>query len=235
MVSLSIYSLSKYGKNVLSYTCYIIFAIVNLSLLQSSCHKFYLNFRINCFCHFTDMLGLNRNEKVLCCNCGIRTTNRNIVRQKTKCSIGTLHWTKCPNLSATSQADLNYHMAEKHPRQRANNTYKCKICLEEFSPFYATRENRSSQHGNPIRTSSLDMDTLLEDIHGVGLKEEPNFCNHFLVDSELEKGRHSVINFAMSSLSNSFFNENMDHVFNQLKCAAKVNLAFGFVPKNLDD
>ena len=31
-----------------------------------------------------------------------------------------------------------------------------------------------------------------------------------------------------------FLNENLDHVFSQLKCVAKVNLAFGFVLKNFE-
>ena len=38
----------------------------------------------------------------------------------------------------------------------------------------------------------------------------------------------------MSSFNIAFLNENLDHVFSQLKCAAKVNLAFGFVLKNFE-
>ena len=79
------------------------------------------------------------------------------------------------------------------------------------------------------------MDTLLEDIDDVELIEKPNSCNHFFVDSELEKGRHCVLNFAMSSFNNSFLNEKWDHVFNKPKCAAKINLAFEFVLKNIED
>ena len=67
------------------------------------------------------------------------------------------------------------------------------------------------------------------------LKEELRACQHFLVDSELEKGRHRVFNFAMSFFDNSLINNKLDLVFNGLKCAAKVNLAFGFVLKNVED
>ena len=65
--------------------------------------------------------------------------------------------------------------------------------------------------------------------------KELNFYNHFLVDSELEKGRHCALNFANSSFNNSFLNEELDHVFNQLESTAKVNLAFGFVVKNIEN
>ena len=79
------------------------------------------------------------------------------------------------------------------------------------------------------------MDTLSEYIDDAELKNELISCNHFLEDSELEKGRHGVFNFAISSFNNSFLNDKVDHVFNQLKCLTKVNLAFGFVLKNIED
>ena len=68
----------------------------------------------------------------------------------------------------------------------------------------------------------------------IELKEEPNSCNHFVVDSELQKGRQCLFNFAKSSFKMSFPIEKLDHVFNQLNCAAKTNIAFGFVLKNLE-
>ena len=86
----------------------------------------------------------------------------------------------------TFQADLNYDNAKKHPIVRAKNT-KCKICLEEFSGFYALRKHRNSQHGIAIKISNLDMDNLAENIDDADLKEELTSCNQFLVDSELEK------------------------------------------------
>ena len=175
------------------------------------------------------------NEKVKCENCGPQSAKPNLARHKKKCSVGTLFCTKNLNFSTTSQADLNYHIAKKHPRVRAKNTYKSEICLEEFSGFYALQKHRSSQHEFPIWTSNLDMDALLDDIDDAARKEEHNSCNHFLVDSELEKGKHCVFSLAMSSFKNSFLNKKLDRVFNQLECAAKVSLAFGFVLKNNED
>ena len=118
---------------------------------------------------------------------------------------------------------------------RAKNPEKFKTCFEEFSGLCALQKHRSSQRGIPKRTSNLDMDTIPQDVDDGKVKTELNSCNQFLVDSELEKGRHFVFKFAMSSFNSSFLNENFDHLFNQLKCAAKVNLAIGFVLQNIED
>ena len=75
------------------------------------------------------------------------------------------------------------------------------------------------------------MSNLFED-DDADLKEELQVCQHFLVNSELERGRHRVFNFAMSTTDNSLINK--DLVFKGLKCAAKGNLAFGFVLRNLE-
>ena len=57
-------------------------------------------------------------------------------------------------------------------------------------------------------------------------------CKHFLTDTEMESRRHSVFNFAMSSFDMSLLNDKLDYLFKEVICAAKVNLAFGFVLKN---
>ena len=51
----------------------------------------------------------------------------------------------------------------------------------------------------------------------------------------MENGRHRLFIFAMSSFDISLLNDKPDYVFKELKCAAKVNLAFGFVLKNVED
>ena len=59
-------------------------------------------------------------------------------------------------------------------------------------------------------------------------------CKHFLTDTEMENRRHRVFNFAMSSFDMSLLNDKLNFVFIELKCAVKVNLAFGFVLKNFE-
>ena len=51
----------------------------------------------------------------------------------------------------------------------------------------------------------------------------------------MENGRHRVFNFAMSSFDMVLLNDKLDYVFKELKCAARVNLASGFVLKNVED
>ena len=50
----------------------------------------------------------------------------------------------------------------------------------------------------------------------------------FLEDSELERARHKTFNYAVQTLKETFMNEKLDHFFNNLKCASKLNLAFDF-------
>ena len=180
------------------------------------------------------MPALDRNEKITCDKCGTQTTKKNIVRHKTRCSAGTLYCTQCPNFFTKSRDDLNYHIAKKHATPRANNTDRCKICFKEFSGFYALRQHKTSKHGIQMKSAEFDVSNLLEN-DDADLKEELQACHHFLVDSELEKGRHRVFNFAMSTFDNSLINKKLDLVFKVLECAAKVNLAFGFVLKNVED
>ena len=174
------------------------------------------------------MPALDRRVKVTCGNCGTSVTKEHLSRQKSSCSGGTLYCANYPNFSNKSRDDINYHIANKHATPPLKSTHKCKICFKEFSGFYALRQHKTSEHGLQMKSGEFDVSNLLED-DDADLKEELQACQHFLVDSELEKGRHRVFNFAMSTFDNSLINKKLDLVFNGLKCAAKVNLAFGFV------
>ena len=85
-----------------------------------------------------------------------------------------------------------------------------------------------------MKSTEFDVNNLLEE-DDPDLKEELQACQHFLVDSQLEKGRHRVLNFAMSTFYNSSINKKLDSRFKGINCAAKVNLAFGFVHKSVQD
>ena len=67
------------------------------------------------------------------------------------------------------------------------------------------------------------------------LEEELQSCRHFLVDSEIQKGTHSVFNFVVNNLTAQVMEEKLDRVLDKLKCAAKLNLALGFTLKNIED
>ena len=67
------------------------------------------------------------------------------------------------------------------------------------------------------------------------MREELRSCQHFLADSEFERTRHKVFNYAVETRNETIVNEKLDHFFNNSKCAGKNNLAFGFILKNIED
>ena len=81
-------------------------------------------------------------------------------------------------------------------------------------------------------TSNIDVEYIVGDVDDQSLREDLESCKHFLTDTERKNGRHRLFNFAMSSFDISLLNDKLDYVFKGLKCAAKVNLAFGFVLKD---
>ena len=158
---------------------------------------------------------LDQNVKVTCGNCGTPVTKKNLSRHKLSCSGGTLYCAKFPDFSTTSGDDLNFHIAKKHATPRMKITNKCKICFKEFSGFYAFRQRKTSKHGIQMNSADSDLNNLLED-DDADLKEEIQACEHFFVDSELEKGRHRLSNFAMSTFDNSLINQKLKLVFKGL-------------------
>ena len=85
------------------------------------------------------------------------------------------------------------------------------------------------------RPRDVDVEQIVEDVQDHRLREVLRSCQHFLVDCELERTRHKVSNYAVEILNETIVNEKLDHFFNNLNCAAKVNVASGFILKNIDD
>ena len=85
------------------------------------------------------------------------------------------------------------------------------------------------------RTQDMDVEYIVGAVGDQRLTEELRSSQHFLVDSEPERARHKVFNYAVETLKETIVNEKLDHFFNKLKCAAKVNLVFGFILKNIYD
>ena len=67
------------------------------------------------------------------------------------------------------------------------------------------------------------------------LEEDLQSCRHVLVDSEIQKGRHSVFNLVVNNLTARVIDEKLYRVLDNLKCAAKLNVALGFILKNIED
>ena len=151
--------------------------------------------------------------------------------------VGTLYCTHCLNFSTKSQNDFNYHEAKKHSAPKLDVTFKCKLCYQEFPGFYALRQHRNIQHGMQIGSGrrNVEVERIVDSFEDHRLREKLRSCQHFLVDSELQRARHKVFNYAVETVKETIVDEKLDQFFNNLKCAAKVNTAFGFILKNIED
>ena len=134
-------------------------------------------------------------------------------------------------------------MLEKHGARKPVITFKCTLCYLESPGFNALPQQKNTQHGFPIKSAKINPDDInllirtlsTNEVADKNLKEELSSFQHFQVDSELGRARHKVFNHAIENLNAKFVNENLDHFFNNLKCAAKVNLLFGFILNNKDN
>ena len=180
------------------------------------------------------MPALDRKQKMACPNCGSKVSKQNLAVHKRDAPLRHFFCSKCPNFSTKSQTDLIYYIEKKHGAPNPKTTHTCKVCREEFAGFYALRQHKSKMHSFNVKKA--DSSPLVDDIDDDSLKEELRACEHFLVDSEFERGRHKVVlTYAVETLNTEIGNDKFDNFFINLKCAAKVNFAFGFILNNLED
>ena len=130
-------------------------------------------------------------------------------------------------------------MAKKHAQPSSKQSTVCSSCEQEFPSYYSLQQHRRKDHGAKQRKPSdtvADLNKIVEEEgeDGEKPKEELSACQHFLVDTEMENGRHKVFNFQMSKLDNKIIDEKLEEVFNKLDFAAKINIALGFVLRNIE-
>ena len=145
------------------------------------------------------MSALDRNKKIACDNCGTLVSKQNLAKHKKKSSVGTLLYSQCLNFFTKSQNDLKYHVAKKMEllNQKLHTIVtSVKRNFVDVILYVKTKKI----HGHTFNTSG-DSSPLLNDVDDDNLKGELLACQHFLVDSQLEKGRHRIFNFALDSLS----------------------------------
>ena len=178
-----------------------------------------------------------RNIKVFCGNCGTSVTKKFLSRHKSSCSVGTLYCAKCPIFSNTTKVDLYYHIAKKHSAAAPKDSHTCKECNIDYPCFFSLRHHKQHYHTSEttLTGEKADVQSLADTGDDKSLEEELQSCRHFLVDSELQNWRHSVLNFVVNNLTAQVLEEKLDRVLDNLKCAAKLNLALGFILKNIED
>ena len=82
---------------------------------------------------------------------------------------------------------------------------------------------------------NVDVTQLMGEIDVERSKVELEKFKEFLVDFQTENGRRKRFNFVMDILSALTLSQELDTMFKKLKCAAKLNVAFGFLPKARGD
>ena len=100
-------------------------------------------------------------------------------------------------------------VAENHSKAGARVVHICKKCDKDFHSFYTLREHKRKEQGAQRRSGaqSVDLAQLMRDVDDKRLIEELEPCKHFLVDSEMNNGRHRPHNSAMDTLDPEFLLE----------------------------
>ena len=88
---------------------------------------------------------------------------------------------------------------------------------------------KNTQNSFSIKAKNVYSDDVINEVDDANLREELRSCQHFSLDSELELARHKFFNYAIKNINAKLLVGKLDQFFNHLKCAAKLNLCFGFV------
>ena len=100
---------------------------------------------------------------------------------------------------------------------------------------FTSIKKHSTRNANRIRNKKCGCGTHSWRCWGSKIERRVGSCQHFLVDPELERARQKVFNYAVETLNETTVDEKHDQFFNKLKCAAKVNLTFSIIVKNIED
>ena len=108
-------------------------------------------------------------------------------------------------------------MAKKHAPTISKQSTICSSYEQEFPSYYSLQQHRRKEHGAKQRkpkNTVADLNKIVEEEgeDGEKLKEELSACQHFLVDTKREKGRHKVFKFQMSQLDTKLINEKLEEV-----------------------
>ena len=171
------------------------------------------------------MPSLNRNEKVKCEDCGKEYRRSDEARHRKSCVRGVISCPDCRYITYNQQ-EMNYHVVKKHAPSTSKQSTVCLSCEQDFPSYYSLQQHRRKEHGAKQRKPSdtvADLNKIVEEEgeDGEKLKEELSACQQFLVDTEMENGRHKVFNFQMSKLDTKIIIEKLEEVFNKLDSAAK--------------
>ena len=165
------------------------------------------------------MPALNRIEKFKCEKCGDEYRRSDAARHRKRCEKQEEH--NCPNcyFYTKSKEEMNDHTVKKHAQPSSKQSTVFHACEQEFPSYYSLQQHRTKEHEAKQRKPSntvVDLNKIVEEEveDEEKLKEELSACQHFLVDTEMENGRHKVFNFQISKLETKVINEKLEEVFN---------------------
>ena len=183
------------------------------------------------------MPSLDRNQQTTRNYCRKKVKKVNLSRHKKSCASGTKFCPQCPHFFCKTQTEMDHHTATKHAVPPMIAKTECNICEEEYPSFYSLHGHKKSVLGTTSRKQNVNvnLDAFVGDYNDQALRQELTACQQFLADSEIVRGRQHVFNFASTNVTPKFLREKIQQVFENLHCAAKVNLALGSVLRNVED
>ena len=183
------------------------------------------------------MPSLDRNQQRTCNYCGKKVKKENLSRHKKSWASRTKSCPHCPNFFGRTQTEMDHHTATKHEKPSMIAKTKCNICKEEYPSFYSLQRHKKLVHGTTSRVQNVNvnLDAFMGYYDDQALHQELTASQNILVDSEFVRGRQLVFNFASTNVTPKFLREKTQKVFESLYCAAKINLALGFVLRMVED
>ena len=125
--------------------------------------------------------------------------------------------------------------------QKILNLVLCVICAWKISKAYVLFSNKGGEsmgHQQNLGPNRVKSSKFLEsedlDKNNEQLQQELSACQNFFDNTEMKSGRHPVFNFKLSELNLNEIKKKSKEVFQKSNCAAKVNLALGFILRNVD-
>ena len=129
-----------------------------------------------------------------------------------------------------------FTLQKKHTSSQPKTIYICQLC-QVFAGFQLARLHRQKIHNVEavLESKIIDITDLVRPIDNESLMEELQTCKHFPVDSEIKTAGHRVFIFAKETLHGHTVSQKLVTVCEKQNCAAKLNVVFGFVIKDVED
>ena len=236
MVALFFYGTFRIWKKVCKNTCYKLFAIISFALLPSSHFILHLYFALFCQTTICEMPLLNRIEKDTCHNCGTQTTRKNLYATRRVVLLVHCIAPTFPNSPQNPKMIWITILLKNTALQNPMSPSSVNFIIKSFQDFtlYVNKE-------------TLNTECKSDHEQGCGCGTYSGRCWRSQVERRVAvysiflgwhrtwKGETQTIQLRSANSQQHNRERETWFFFNNLKCAAKVNLASGFILKNIED